>query len=842
MNTSTPNGPLAEFLKNPRAQAIDQHEAWHWVTIGIRVLIPVLAVLMLLVFLRQRAQQQRVRKERLGARCFKVALPPVVESSAGDVFWTNLHDLLRPSWKRFWEGQPHISFELVWQGVSLSFQLWVPSTYPTSVITHAVEAAWPGAAVEVIDGGDCIAANSVAIGGELRTNGPEWHSLNVDHDIDPLRTVIAAVGELRETQGAVVQVLARPVTGRRMGRCYKAAIALRNDRSPSRVIRFLDAFSSGHRSARSSDDPNRNADVRAALAKAMSLGWESRIRYCVCESGGDSPAVKAALKARAHGLASAFALYSGRTRLIRRSVRSIASSLNQRTLGKGDLYTVAELAAIAHLPTDEVVPGVLRAGARSVSPVPAVPSTGKVFGDAQSGVKRATAVAADDGRYHFHVLGSTGSGKSTLLTNLVLQDVAARRGAVVIDPKGDLIVDILDRLPQDAAGRVVLIDPQETGQQATMNILGSKDDDADLVVDNLIGIFSRIFGAYWGPRTDDVLRSACLTLMKRPPATLADVPRILSDAKFRAPFKERIGIASELKGFWDWYEAMSDAQQAQVIGPVMNKLRAFLLRPFVTDIVGATESSFSMENVLDGGLMLVRIPKGIVGDETARLMGSFVVAKVWQAATARSNSGQHARLNACLYVDECQNFLNLPRSFDEMLAESRGYGLSLVLAHQHLGQLSRELRDAISSNARNKVFFSMSPEDAHTLERHFKPELTAHDLSHLGAYQLALRAVANGREQPACTITTRAASPVIEGRADAIRRRVRAATTEARRSTQKSERQSTGRKVGSRVGIGSSNRVGPGLGSPGTAEADECKTAGEAAEGLAAENPDLVGE
>jgi hypothetical protein len=108
-------------------------------------------------------------------------------------------------------------------------------------------------------------------------------------------------------------------------------------------------------------------------------------------------------------------------------------------------------------------------------------------------------------------------------------------------------------------------------------------------------------------------------------------------------------------------------------------------------------------------------------------------------------------------VDECQNYLTLPRSFDEILAEARKYRLSLVLAHQHLGQLPRELRDAVSANARNKVLFSMSPEDAFVLQRHALPQLTEHDLANLGDYQAAVRLVVDGQDQPAFTLRTRPA-------------------------------------------------------------------------------------
>ena len=402
-----------------------------------------------------------------------------------------------------------------------------------------------------------------------------------------------------------------------------------------------------------------------------------------------------------------------------------------------------------------------------------------MLGDAQAGARRPVALSVPDARYHLHVMGATGSGKSTLLTNLVLGDVSAGRGVVVIDPKGDLITDLCDRLPETAAARTVLVDPEDPDAAPVLNVLAGPD--PDLVVDNLVGIFRSIFAAFWGPRTDDVLRAACLTLLRHSAATgtatsLADVPRLLADDDFRAP---RVAVVADdkvgLGGFWDAYEAMSEANRAQVIGPLMNKLRAFLLRDFVRRIVGRPDGSFDMGEVLDGGICLVRVPKGILGEETAKLLGSFVVAKVWQTATHRARLGQAARVDASLVVDECQNFLNLPRSFDEMLAEARGYRLSMVLAHQHLGQLPRELREAVSANARTKVWFSMSPEDAHALGRHVAPEVSEHDLAHLGAYTAAARLVVDGEETPAFTLRTRPAPPAIAGRADAVREANRAA-------------------------------------------------------------------
>ncbi|MGW4409634.1 hypothetical protein ACWEJ6_36790 [Nonomuraea sp. NPDC004702] len=104
-----------------------------------------------------------------------------------------------------------------------------------------------------------------------------------------------------------------------------------------------------------------------------------------------------------------------------------------------------------------------------------------------------------------------------------------------------------------------------------------------------------------------------------------------------------------------------------------------------------------------------------------------------------------------------------------MLAEARGYRLSLVLAHQHLDQLPSDLREALSADARNKIYFNASPKDANELKHHTAPLISPHDLTHLGAYQTAARLVIDGQQISAFTLRTRPLPGLIEGRADEIR-------------------------------------------------------------------------
>jgi Helicase HerA, central domain len=770
--------PLERFLLDPWGTLTDlvTHVVGLAAGWGLRLLlvaVPLWLMTMAAAWGRRRWRQQRLAA---GARLVGILVPPQVEPGAADALWGNLAGLLRQ--RRPLDPRPHVSFELQWSSRGVTVGLWVPGTIAPHLVERAVEAAWPGARTSLRAATPPlpVAAGVREVGGELRLAGGPWQPLRTDHFVDPLRALLGAAGELAGGETAVVQVLARPAGGRRLARADRVARTLAGAATPPATLvgGLLDLLTPGSgrtpRRPVGATEALRMTQARAALAKLGGPCWEVRVRYGV--AGPARPDRRGRLRARAHALSAAFAVHTGRNRLARRRLLRPAHTLSIRPLGRADLLTTGELASLAHLPIDAAVPGLARAGARPVPPPPDLPDAGKILGDSELGTPRPVMLAPADACQHVHLLGATGSGKSTLIGNLALQDLHAGRGVVVIDPKGDLVSDLLERLPERAVSRLVLLDPDERAAPPTLNPL--EGEDPDLAVDHLVGILHRIWIAHWGPRIDDVLRASCLTLLRRPGATLADIPRLLSDPVFRQPYLQGLEDPVGLGGFWAWYQQQSPAAQAQLVGPIMTRLRAFLLRSFVRDVVGAAISSFDMAAVLDGGVLLARLPKGLLGDDTARLLGSFVVARVWQAATARARTGQRLRQPASLYVDECQNFLTLPYRFEELLPEARGYGLALHLAHQHLGQLPPELHHALSANARTKVYFSCSPEDARALERHLHPHLGAYDLAHLGAYQAAVRLLSDGSELPACTIRTRPAPAAIPGRADAAQAAARA--------------------------------------------------------------------
>ena len=561
-------GPLARYLAHPGAETarllhhLGALAAHLGVTAGPAVVAGIVLVVAVTVTVVRRRQAGRLAD---GARLVQVLAPPDVDPQGAATLWTNLVALLRPAWRRALGGQPHLAFELTASDAGLIIAWWVPGTIPPGLVERAVEAAWPGARTETLPATPPLAGVGVATGGELRLALPEQYPLRTEHKVDPLRPLLGALDGIGEAESACVQVLARPLTGRRLTHLHKAAAARRAGRPATRAARLVDLVTPGPTAQPANTDPSRSADVADILDKAAQPCWAICVRYAVATSATDSQA-PARLRGRAHAVASAFSLFAGRNRLDRRRLRHPAQVLAGRRFGRGDLVSVAELAALAHLPTDQTVPGLARAGAKAVAPPPALArpaalaaATGtqspKVLGDAQAGARRPVALAVPDARYHLHVMGATGSGKSTLLTNLVLGDIDAGRGVVVIDPKGDLITDLCDRLPAGAESRTVLIDPEDPDAAPILNVLSGPD--PDLVVDNLVGIFRSIFAAFWGPRTDDVLRAACLTLLRHAAATgastsLADVPRLLADDTFRAPMVATVADDTVgLGGFWD---------------------------------------------------------------------------------------------------------------------------------------------------------------------------------------------------------------------------------------------------------------------------------------------------
>ena len=373
--TSTPGGPLGRYLLHPGSDTstVVHHVLRVLGEVGRTAVPALLAVAALLVVAR--AMLAVTRRQRAGGgHLVTVAPGPEVEPAGAEALWNGLHGVLRRGGLAgMVSGRPHVTFEVGFSSGRLRFDLWVPANVSAGRVARVVEAASPGAVTEVLPAETPVPGGSGIVGGELRLARPEWFSLRVDQPADPYRLLLAALAGLGSGEAGVVQVLARPATRRRYGRCRKAAVALRTGRPRSKLVRFIDFWMTKGVPQRPSlsADPTRAGEVRAITEKAASLCFEAIVRYGIVTPTGGHGA-RQQLKAEGHGLVGAFAMFDGRNHLTRRRLPRPWQALFARHLGKGDLYSVGELAALAHLPLDRSVAGLSRAGAHAVAPPPEV--------------------------------------------------------------------------------------------------------------------------------------------------------------------------------------------------------------------------------------------------------------------------------------------------------------------------------------------------------------------------------------------------------------------------------------------------------------------------------------
>lgn len=347
---------------------------------------------------------------------------------------------------------------------------------------------------------------------------------------------------------------------------------------------------------------------------------------------------------------------------------------------------------------------------------------------------RSLSIAPKDALEHTTLLGPTGSGKSTAMQHLILSDIRAGRSVLVLDPKADLVTDLLERIPEERKDDVVVIDPSDPAPVGFNPLMYNKD--PSLTADAILAVFQELFAQNWGIRSADVLGGALLTLAQIKGANLLWLPQLLTDEHFRRNIVSQVKDPIALEPFWRHYDAMKDSERRTEIAPVLNKLRQITYRPGLRNVLGQSEPKFSLADLfLKRRIVLVPLNRGLIGAESARLLGSLIVGLTWTLALSRANVAPEKRHMVSVYVDELQDYLSLPTSFSDALAQARGLGVAYTVAHQYRGQLPPDIKAGIDANCRNKIIFGLNSDDAKDMAAQ-APELEALDFMTLPRYQI----------------------------------------------------------------------------------------------------------
>ena len=180
---------------------------------------------------------------------------------------------------------------------------------------------------------------------------------------------------------------------------------------------------------------------------------------------------------------------------------------------------------------------------------------------------------------------------------------------------------------------------------------------------------------------------------------------------------------------------MQERQRTEAIASILNKVGQFVSSPMVRNIVNARKSSFSIDDAMNQGkIILVNLSQGKLGEDNATLLGSMLITKIQLAAMSRVSIPEAERKDFYLYVDEFQNFAT--ESFNKILSEARKYRLNLILANQYIAQIPEEVQKAIFGNCGSMVSFVMGADDAHIFNKEFGDRYSPDDLVSLSRYQI----------------------------------------------------------------------------------------------------------
>ena len=451
-----------------------------------------------------------------------------------------------------------------------------------------------------------------------------------------------------------------------------------------------------------------------------------------------------------------------------RKIGSFAHTFSYRILNESHAMPLSamELATLAHLPRPEArefAPDIHQDKSQAAAAPIGLPKSGVLLGiNRFRNTETPVYMQPEDRLRHLYIIGQTGAGKSTLLKNVIIQDIKSGAGVCFIDPHGSDVLEVLSAIPPERMDDVIYFDPGSIDRPMGLNMLEydpAHPEQKTLVVDELFGIFKKLFGAMpesMGPAFEQYFRNSALLVMDDPASgnTLLDISRVFADENFRA---RKLAACKNpiVKQFWEGIALKTSGEQGvENYGPyVTNKFDVFTTNDFVRPMIAQQKSAFNFRDLMDNRkILLVNLAKGRIGDINANLLGLIIVGKFLIAALSRSDSVGKDLPTFYLHVDEFQNFAT--PSISTILSEARKYKLSLTMAHQFIAQLTDEIKDAVFGNVGSLCAFRVGADDGEFLQKQFAPTFTAADLMNVDNRNAYVKLLINGKPSQPFNIET----------------------------------------------------------------------------------------
>lgn len=375
----------------------------------------------------------------------------------------------------------------------------------------------------------------------------------------------------------------------------------------------------------------------------------------------------------------------------------------------GILLNAQELAGIIHLPSKQTL-----ATNRFIHASPTSKHTGLALGQTDDGMTVHLPIQlATRG---MRVLGNNGTGKTTFLLSLCLQLLAIKRyGFALLDCHGD--IDLLCYIPPEDAERVVLFNPTIAGRVCSYSPLHLRDgDSASRRAESITLAFqsqSTVMREVMATR----LNYALYALLKTPGSCLADIKVLFGSSPEGTTLRRRILAHVDNPACAHFIRHELPSLNAQTKRPLMTLLNKLLLNEYTAALFHQRESAINLRQIMDDGkILLISLPIGIMGDQAAGLVGSFLLSDIYSAAMSRVDTAPRLRRPFGTIVDEFHRFITTGREVENLLRQARKFGLATILASQDLEGLPARVVAALE-NAGSTICFDVGQSAAAKLAR-----------------------------------------------------------------------------------------------------------------------------
>lgn len=704
------------------------------------------------------------------------------ELSAEQLF-ASLHGILRDAQELKNNGgiQEHLSFEIVSTNGAIRFYVWVPkilqnfvegqiyAQYPTVQIYEAKE-----------DYTQATNLKPVVYSAELDLTDNEALPIKTfdGFEVDPLAGITGTLAKLDGTNDQIwTQVLIRPIADDWHKKSDEWIKKVKEGKKSFKfdwkwLSQVLGALVKPPESTEKKDEKKELSErdktrVSKAEEKATKLGYRVKMRFAYL--GDDETTARLQIQA----LTGTFKQFNSTNlngfKMVKATFDRLALENFERRefFDGGFILNIKELASVWHLPhTNVETPNIVWASSKTAEPPSKLPvligdhahdENISAFGLTNfRGMNHQFGMMRRDRSRHLYIIGQTGTGKSGALELLSLSDIFHGEGYAIIDPHGDFAQNNLRFIPENRIKDVVYFNPSDTEFPLGFNPLEVHDPARKTNISSeVIGVLKRMFGDSWGPRLEYILRWSLLTLLERPDTTMLDISRLLTDTDFRKETIDKYVQDKAIIKFWrDEFGQWSEKQVNEAIAPILNKVGAFTTNPIIRNIIGQPKSTFNIRQIMDEGkILVVNLSKGLIGEDNAAILGSFLVTKIQLAAQSRADIERiEDRRPFHLYVDEFQNFAT--DSFAVILSEIRKYGLTLTVANQYVSQMTDSVKNAVFGNVGSMISFRVSVEDAPVLAEQFKPQFDASDLMSLNNRHFVMSMIINGEKSTPFSATT----------------------------------------------------------------------------------------